>query len=78
MIEPTKQQIATLQQVMGDVQVQGTEVRYYEAGYGSYNKYDAPWYVVDTGTAEYDVNYPGDLISTHADREITKRLMAVL
>jgi hypothetical protein len=84
MIEPTKKQIETLLRAMYDVQVQGTEK--HEDIYGVSLKYDAPWYVVDTSTAEHDVNYPGDLISTHEEiqeanyaraAEITKRLLAV-
>jgi hypothetical protein len=86
MSEPTATQVESLISAMREISVQGTPIREYEAGYGGYTTYTFPWYVVDTGKAEPDVNYPGDLISTHKEwskanharaTEIAKRLLSV-
>src|SRR5690606_12811030 len=43
------------------------------SGYGP--PFIAPWYIVDTSTADYEVNYPGDLIEqVDAVGDVGKRL----
>lgn len=37
--------------------------------YGGIHEPPTRWFVIDGRTAEYDVNYPGDLISEHASIE---------